>query len=108
MTYIDREQKIWIDDKINIWENKKFKIYWNGCLFIPDIPAGKESIEIFAKEIEIQGIENTCSVLYGSFYCFVCDKATNIYYAFTDNSRQSLLFYDNKNNAYIKYIYYFF
>ena len=98
MTYIDTEQKIWIDGKINTWENRKFKIHWQGCLFIPGIPAGGESMEIFAKEIEKIGIEKACSILYGSFYCFVYDKESNIYYAFTDNSRQSFLFYDSKNS----------
>jgi len=97
MTYVDKKQKIWVDDEINIWESKKFKIYWQGCLFIPNIPVGEKSIGIFIKEIESQGIEQACSMLYGNFYCLVFDKEFNIYYAFTDNSRQSFLFYDSKN-----------
>ncbi|MBE3128507.1 MAG: hypothetical protein IMZ60_02385 [Actinobacteria bacterium] len=98
MIHIDTKHKIWADNQINFWENNEFRIYWRGCLFIPDIPVGEKSVEMFAREIKIQGIENACSILYGSFYCFVYDKKSNVYYAFTDNSRQSSLFYDNKNS----------
>jgi len=98
MLYIDIKHKIWLDDQANSWENNDFRIYWRGCLFVPGIPVGKESVKMFVQEIKIQGIESACSILYGSFYCFFYDKAKNIYYAFTDNSRQSFLFYDNKNS----------
>ena len=98
MMYINKKQTLWINNQTNIWENEKFKIHWQGCLFIPGIPVGQRSIKFFAKEIEIKKIEKSCHILYGNFYCVVYNKKLDTYSIFTDNSRQSSVFYNLKNN----------
>lgn len=88
-----KNQTVIAKEGVNTFENEKYKVFWEGCLFIKGSLSGLDSIKLFVEEIERVGIKKSCCILWGSFSCFVYDRNKNIYYAFVDNGRGSPLFY---------------
>lgn len=83
-------------EKLQYWENENYLIWWEGLLFIPGILSGKDSIEYFVDLINNKNLQVAINDLSGAFSCILFNKKKKEYYAFTDNSRCSNIFYDSK------------
>ena len=82
--------------EINYWEDENYSIWWEGLIFIPGILSGRDSIEYFIDLVNNRNLSFATDALSGSFSCILFDKKKNKYYAFTDNSRCSNIYYNNK------------
>jgi len=87
-----------IDQKTKIFESEKFKIYWEGFLFIKGYAPGKESLDLLFIAIKETTLNNALSLLSGFFAAVIYDKINNTLFSFSDNSGHYNLF---KTNDYV-------
>ena len=80
----------------NYWENANYLIWWEGLIFIPGILSGRDSIKYFVDLLNNSDLSSVTDALSGFFSCILFDKKKKEYYAFTDNSRCSNIFYNSK------------
>ena len=78
------------------FENANYSIWWEGLIFIPGILSGRDSIKHFFDLVNNSGLSSATEALSGFFSCILFVKKKEEYYAFTDNSRSSNIFYNNK------------
>jgi len=78
------------------FENANYSIWWEGLIFIPGILSGRDSIKYFFDLVNNSDLSSATEALSGFFSCIFFNKKKNKYYAFTDNSRSSNIFYNNK------------
>ncbi len=90
------EGDIWVTKETNYWENENYLIWWEGLIFIPGILSGGDSIKYFVDLLNNSDLSSAIDVLSGMFSCILFDKKKKEYYAFTDNSRCSNIFYNSR------------
>lgn len=83
-------------EETEYWENANYLIWWEGLIFIPGILSGRDSIKYFVDLLNNSDLSSVTDALSGFFSCILFDKKKKEYYAFTDNSRCSNIFYDSK------------
>lgn len=76
----------------NLVEDERYRVWWDGLIFIKGVPSGEQSVRDFLAKLHSKELTQTCHRLSGTFVCFVFDKLTENYYAFVDNSRKANLF----------------
>ena len=80
----------------NYCENGNYLIWWEGLIFIPGILSGRDSIKYFVDLLNNSDLSSVTDALSGIFSCILFDKKKKEYYAFTDNSRCTNIFYNSK------------
>lgn len=91
--YYTLAKGIEFDDRTECYEVNRFTVCWEGFVFVKGQKPGRPSIDTFITEITRSDLYRAISILSGSFVCFVRDKETGIWWAFSDDSRASSLFY---------------
>ena len=79
----------------NYWENEDYLIWWEGLIFIPGILSGKDSVKFLIKLLKNSNLSSATDALSGMFSCILFDKKKKEYYAFSDNSRRSNIYYNS-------------
>ena len=97
--YISEDGKMFTDKYTSCWENRNYRIFWEGFIFISGTPSGEDSANLFTKKVEKIGIKKACNYLSGRFSCIIQDKVSNKSYAFVDNSGLYPLFYDKNSSS---------
>mgnify|MGYP006296575163 CR=1 FL=1 len=93
MLFSIKDNKI-IGEKVNSFENKRYKIDYEGLIFIKGLKPGYNSLEVFADQFEKSGT-STFSILSGNFICCIKDKKNNIYYIINDNGGSKNIYYSD-------------
>lgn len=75
------------------WENERYRVYWEGLVFINGIRSGNDSVESFIKMLHTQSIQDACSILKGIFFISIEVKPERVIYAFIDHSGLYQSFY---------------
>ena len=86
------------DHKTKIFENEKFKIYWEGFLFIKGYAPGERSLDLLFTAITETTLNNALNLLSGFFVGIIYNKINDTIFSFSDNSGHYNLF---KTNDYI-------
>lgn len=73
------------DSAIEQFSNDQYEIYYKGLVFVSGKKQGDESIEYIINNI-IKSNTPTFSPIFGNYFIYLVDKASNTQYFFTDNS----------------------
>lgn len=89
---LDKEQP-YIGRTDNSVEDERYKVWWDGLIFMKGISSGAPSVRNFLHELHSKELAHACYSLSGTFACLVFDKLSGNYYAFVDNRNGANLFY---------------
>lgn len=90
----------------SFWENNKYRVYWEGLIFIDGILSGEESVKEWIKEVQNTNMERACLSLKGTFFLIVQSKISGDIYAFVDNSGSYHAFHSNNaiSNSFLQLV----
>ncbi|MDA8104272.1 MAG: asparagine synthase-related protein [Nitrospiraceae bacterium] len=77
----------------SFWEDREYRVYWEGLAFIEGIPSGGDSMRAFVGRLAKDGIEGASRLLKGIYFIAVERKEGGDLFLFVDNSGLYQAFY---------------
>ncbi|MDA8388825.1 MAG: asparagine synthase-related protein [Nitrospiraceae bacterium] len=81
------------DARSFFWQDDRYKVYWEGLVFVSGILSGAESVKAFIAGLEKTAIEDACGILKGIYFFIIESKKGGDIHAFIDNSGLYQAFY---------------